>query len=160
MRRPLLISAVLALSVTVAACGSGESASSSKPKQTVAVEMTDNAFSKPVIEVTAGEPVEITFTNTGKVDHEAIVGDAAMQMAHEKEMSQTSTTEMGGMDETTTMGGMGHGTASSAEALTVKPGKTGTLTYTFKKSDDGILIGCHEPGHYDSGMKIKVSVKA
>lgn len=150
MRRPLLISAVLVLTLTVAACGSGESASSGKPKQTIDIEMTDNAYSQEVLQVRAGEPVELTFKNEGKVDHEAIVGDEDMQDQHEEDMQAKEE-----------MDGMGHGGGSmDSDAITVKPGESGSLTYTFKASDDGIIIGCHEPGHYDSGMKMAVSVKA
>ncbi len=50
---------------------------------------------------------------------------------------------------------MHHG--GDSNAITVKPGKTGSLTYTFDKAGETI-IGCHENGHYDAGMKIAVTV--
>lgn len=45
----------------------------------------------------------------------------------------------------------GHG----QDGITVKPGKTAELTRTFATAGT-IEVGCHEPGHYASGMKIKV----
>ena len=73
--------------------------------------------------------------------HALLVGDAKAQTDHEKEMSN-----MGG--------GMNHG---SSDVLTVKPGKTASLTHTFDKAG-GLLIGCHEKGHYVGGMKLSVNV--
>lgn len=34
-------------------------------------------------------------------------------------------------------------------------GKTGTLTQTFAKSGT-VILGCHQSGHYDSGMKTTI----
>jgi uncharacterized cupredoxin-like copper-binding protein len=39
----------------------------------------------------------------------------------------------------------------------VAPGDTGELTYTFDEAGP-LEVGCHEPGHYDAGMKIAVNV--
>jgi uncharacterized cupredoxin-like copper-binding protein len=50
-------------------------------------------------------------------------------------------------------GGMSHD--GSGNAVTVEPGKTGELTYTFS-DDAAVVIGCHEPGHWTSGMKATV----
>ena len=52
--------------------------------------------------------------------------------------------------------GGGHG-GGDEEALTVDPGETGELTHTFEESGS-IEIGCHQPGHYNAGMKITVEV--
>jgi uncharacterized cupredoxin-like copper-binding protein len=43
------------------------------------------------------------------------------------------------------------------DAITVEPGKLGSLTHTFK-AGDGLAIGCHEPGHYAAGMKLAITV--
>lgn len=53
--------------------------------------------------------------------------------------------------------GGGHGGGSDADAITVEPGDTGELTHTFDESGE-FEIGCHEPGHYEAGMKIDVTV--
>ena len=47
------------------------------------------------------------------------------------------------------MGGMSHG---HDNAVSVKPGKTGSLTMTFAEAGT-LIVGCHEPGHYAAGMR-------
>ena len=78
---------------------------------------------------------------TGQVVHDAFIGDAAAQDAHEKEMRE------------------GHGEhGKEANAVSVKPGKSASLTHTFDKAGQ-LLIGCHEPGHYDGGMVGRIAVR-
>ena len=103
--------------------------------------MRDIAFSPASVTVPNGQPVRLVFHNTGKVAHDAFVGDEQAQMEHEREMGSA-------------MGGMRH---DSGDAITVEPGKTGSLTHTFR-SGDQLLVGCHQPGHYAAGMKIAVTV--
>ena len=31
------------------------------------------------------------------------------------------------------------------------------MTYTFK-GGESLLIGCHQPGHYEAGMKVSLTV--
>lgn len=52
---------------------------------------------------------------------------------------------------------LGHMAHGHDNALSVEPGDTGSLTMTFA-SAGSIVIGCHEPGHYDAGMKAKLTV--
>lgn len=58
-------------------------------------------------------------------------------------------------------GGMetdGGGSSDAGEdGVTVEPGDTGELTYTFSEGDE-LLIGCHQEGHYEAGMKVMVNV--
>lgn len=133
---------VAALGVT--ACGSGESATSPSATKTINVTMTDNKFTPSSLTVEKGQKVVFRFTNDGKVDHEAILGTEAEQVDHEEEMRGGSA-----------MGGMDHG--GPAEAITVKPGKTATLTRTFDNAGT-MTIGCHVAGHYASGMKATINV--
>jgi uncharacterized cupredoxin-like copper-binding protein len=85
------------------------------------------------------------------VTHEAILGDDAMQMAHHAEMTAST----GAMAND----GMGHSGSSetSAFAVTVEAGKTGELTHKFTESGT-VLIGCHEPGHWEAGMKATIKI--
>ena len=53
------------------------------------------------------------------------------------------------------MGGMYHG--GDSEVLTVEPGDTGELSYTFDEAGP-VQIGCHEPGHFEAGMVLDVEV--
>lgn len=133
---------IVALALLGAACGSGSDNSNAQGRA-IRITMTDNKFSPSSVEVTKGETVTFSFVNDGKVDHEALLGDDTAQKTHEKDMAD------GG-----SMGGMDHG---GSDVLSVKPGKTGTLTHTFDATGS-TLIGCHEPGHYTSGMKLVVNV--
>ncbi|MEO6627127.1 MAG: cupredoxin domain-containing protein [Aquihabitans sp.] len=135
---------LVATALGVTACGSGESATSPSATKTIDVTMTDNKFTPSSLTVDTGQKVVFRFTNDGKLDHEALIGTKAEQDDHEDEMSGGSA-----------MGGMDHGGA--AEAITVKPGKTATLTRTFDTAGT-MIIGCHVPGHYESGMKATINV--
>lgn len=44
-----------------------------------------------------------------------------------------------------------------SEAITVDPGDRGELTYAIGETGS-VLIGCHQPGHYDAGMMVEVTV--
>ena len=135
---------VLPALVILAACGSDDGSTDAGSGQgadrTIDVEMRDIAFSPTTIDVRTGETIRFSFKNTGQVEHDAFIGDAAAQDAHEKEMRE-------GHDD--------HG--KEANAVSVKPGKSASLTHTFDTPGQ-VLIGCHEPGHYVGGMKITVNV--
>lgn len=136
--------AATAILVT-AACGGSEddgSSEASPSDKTVEVTMVDTAFEPDQLTVQRGETITFRFTNEGKVEHEAYIGDKEDQAEHEEDMSS---------------GEMHHGDENEG-AVEVKPGKTGTITHTFEKAG-AIQIACHEPGHYAAGMKIDVTVE-
>ncbi len=135
-----------ALFLVIVAVGGacGKDASTSKAAtRVVKITMTDNAFSPSSVDVTKGATVRFVFTNKGGALHEALVGDAAIQMDHESSMN----------------GGAKAGMHDHSNAVTVKPGKTASITHTFSNVG-ALLIGCHEPGHYTSGMKMTLNVTA
>ncbi|HZQ78125.1 MAG TPA: plastocyanin/azurin family copper-binding protein [Acidimicrobiia bacterium] len=133
--------AALAVAVTfTAACGGNGGRKAAPASRTVDIEMHDIKYEPSSVQVKAGETVRFVFHNAGQIDHDAYIGDEAAQMGHEKEMKG-----MGGMHK------------STADAITVAPGKTGELTHTFTKGQS-VLIGCHQPGHYAAGMKVTVDV--
>jgi uncharacterized cupredoxin-like copper-binding protein len=148
-----------ALALVAAGCGSDSKTGSN----VVEVKMTDNAFSPATFDAKAGKTVTFHFTNDGKVVHEAIIGDQAAQDEHEKEMAggaDSDSMHSGSMDS----GSMGSGHMANAHdesmksgEVTVQPGESADLKYTFSKSGT-VIIGCHEPGHYKSGMKATVTV--
>ncbi len=145
MRPRLVVFALIAVvAVAAAACGSpGESSTNAGGgSRTIDIDMRDTAFSPKHITVPAGQEVRLVFHNRGKVAHDAFVGDEQAQMDHERAMSSSSSS----------MGDMHHG---DSDALTVQPGDSGMLTHTFRAGDE-VLIGCHQPGHYASGMKVTV----
>jgi uncharacterized cupredoxin-like copper-binding protein len=106
----------------------------------VLVTMTDAmTFAPDPIRVKAGVPITFIVTNAGLIVHEFVIGTEAEQADHAAEM---------------TTGGMGHG---HDNAISVEPGGTGSLTMTFAAAGS-IVVGCHEPGHYDAGMKATLDV--
>ena len=151
VRRLPLIAATVAIATLVAACGntreSGsattvDAAATPAGTPTVDVAMQDIKFDQTTLTVTAGETIDFRFTNTGKIAHDAFIGDNDAQMEHEREMSQ--------------MGNMSH--SADEAAITVQPGAAGELAYTF--TEPGTYeVGCHQPGHYGAGMKIEVIVE-
>jgi uncharacterized cupredoxin-like copper-binding protein len=140
------------LAFSAAACGDGDAAERNGPTaEVVTVNMTDNAFTPSKLEVKSGEETTFRFRNTGKVVHEAIVGTAEEQAEHEADMNGQAAEQ-----DDRDMDGMDHG-GSDNDALSVEPGEAGELTHTFEEPGE-LLIGCHEPGHYEAGMKITVTV--
>ncbi len=140
MRSAPIALAGIVLVLAAGACSSDDDGA--EASRTIEIEMQDIAYSPETVSVTAGETVRFVFTNTGEVVHDAFIGDEAAQVDHEAESD-----EHGG----------GHGDDDS-DAITVEPGETGELTHTFTAEDDGVLIGCHEPGHYDAGMRLTIDV--
>jgi uncharacterized cupredoxin-like copper-binding protein len=130
--------------------------------RTIEVDMADNEFRPARVEVAAGEPVRFVFSNEGEATHDAVVGDEAAQAAHEDEMRAAEPEgDMG--EDMGDDGGMAHGSDGGSDdeagAITVEPGDTGELTHTFAAGDE-VLVGCHEPGHYDAGMRLTIDVTA
>lgn len=146
--RPRHIVLTTALSLIVAACsGTGSTPSPSSPaasdgvaEQTIEVNLTDGFKMEPAeMTVRVGQPVTFVVTNTGVIVHEFYLGDEAMQAEQEDLMRS---------------GAMAHDTA---EGISLEPGETKELTYTFTTAGQ-TLAGCHEAGHYAAGMKATITV--
>lgn len=140
MRRLLLL---LAAALFMGACGSGDDAPAVAPAgedRTIEVEMRDIAFAPTAFDVRAGEKVRFVFRNTGQVTHDALIGDQAAQEAQERAMREGD-------------GNQGRG----SNAVSVAPGKTAQLVYTFDRPGQ-LVLGCHQPGHYTGGMKAAINV--
>jgi uncharacterized cupredoxin-like copper-binding protein len=113
--------------------------------RTVEVAMTEFRFTPDHVTVAAGETVRLVFRNEGTVVHDAFLGDEMAQEDHEREMRE----------------GAGHGPGTMGAgpgAITVEPGRTGTITHTFS-AGERLLVGCHQPGHWAAGMKLAVTVR-
>lgn len=89
----------------------------------------------------AGQTVTFRVANVGQLDHDFTLGDAHTQQAHAEEMAA--------MDD------MDHGPVEPA--MTIPSGETGEMTWAFTQPGE-ILIGCHIPGHYESGMRGTVTI--
>jgi uncharacterized cupredoxin-like copper-binding protein len=89
------------------------------------------------LEVTEGETIEFVVINEGGIRHEFLIGDDKKQQEYEQGMRQ------GGHEE--------HGNESNG--VSVEPGAEKSFVFTVPKSDGPLLFGCHEPGHYQGGMR-------
>ena len=153
--RRTLVVAALALLVAACSAGGGSARAASQPVHTegaaspaeasalatrIEVRLTDTLRIEPSpMTVPTGVPVTFVVTNTGSLDHEFYLGDEAAQLEHETEMQA---------------GAMRH---DDPEGITVPPGETRELTYTFEAPGD-TLAGCHVAGHYIGGMKATITV--
>ena len=114
----------------------------------VRVVMNDRFRYQPAsITVRAGRRVTFAVHNAGKLPHEFILGDRATQLDHEHQM-QAAPPGTGHAH----MHDMAAASPSGAGALTVPPGETRRLTWTFD-TPGIVLYGCHVLGHWAAGMK-------
>jgi len=151
----LLITALAAAAMLAGtACGgsdsAGERTSTEDPQaeaRDVHLSMVDNAYSPSTVDVEEGETVRFIFHNDGSVKHDAVIGDAATQDMHEQEVRAAG-------EGAVAADAMSHG---PVPAITIEPGQTGELVHTFDEAGQ-MIVGCHEPGHYDAGMQIAVAV--
>ena len=140
-----------AVVLTAVACGGDDDETASGtaeavPDRVVEVEMTDRLeFSPETLTVTGGETIKFVFKNTGKLPHDALIGDSHAQQEHEVGAAA----------------GEGHDDHHHGEEpppyVLVPPGDTEELTHTFTTPGE-VLIGCHQVGHWAAGMKMAVSV--
>lgn len=158
--RMTLVSAAVAFSAFAVAGGSGahshdhgagqheHSSVAGKPgsaqqvKRTIDVTMSDNMrFNPSRITVKKGETVRFIVRNAGQIPHEFVLGSAAELKAHAAMMRQHPN--------------MKH---EDPNAVTVAPGKTGELIWTFTTSGN-VDVACLIPGHFEAGMVGQVAVK-
>jgi uncharacterized cupredoxin-like copper-binding protein len=122
----------------------GEPGKSNKAARTVTIAMTDGTFEPSALEVKVGETIRFVVTNTGELDHDFTLGDAATEKAHRAEMAEMA--EKGGE--------MQH---DDPNAVVVKPGETKALTWKFTRAGR-LEFDCDVPGHYEAGMAGTISV--
>jgi uncharacterized cupredoxin-like copper-binding protein len=123
------------LAVTLAACSP---ASGGEPgEQTVRVRLHYSRFHPQAFAFEAGTTVTFVVENADPIDHEFILGDEGVQLAHERGTEAYHPPRPGEM--------------------TVPAGEIATTTYRFTEAGE-LIIGCHLPGHYAYGMQAVVRV--
>jgi len=105
---------------------------------TVEIPIRYSQFERTEVTVRAGQPVTFVVRNGDPIDHEWIVGDAAVHDRH-----RTGTESV-------------HG--SRPTEVSVGAGTTATTTVTFTKPGTYLYI-CHLPGHEAYGMVGTLLVK-
>jgi uncharacterized cupredoxin-like copper-binding protein len=142
---PLLLSALLA----PAAFAHGDEdhgaigapGQAGKVSRTVNVDMTDKMrFAPSSVSVSQGETIRFVVKNSGQLKHEFVLGTAKELKEHYEVMKKFPEMEH-----------------SDPNMVTVAPGKTGEVIWQFTKAGR-VEFACLQPGHYDAGMKGKVTV--
>ena len=111
----------------------------------VEIGMEDIRFSVEELEFTVGERVLFVFENVGAAPHEALIGDMHVQDEHEEEMKAGG----GHHDD-----GGHHGDLSM---LSLESGESGSFVHEFTEAGE-LWMGCHVPGHWDAGMRTRITV--
>lgn len=120
----------------------GEPADAANTDRVVEIDTTDDLVFIPAeLTVTTGETITFRIVNDGTITHDFTLGDEATQQEHAEEMAE--------------MGGMAH---DQPNTVTVAAGETKELTWTFTQTGT-VLLGCHQPGHYEAAMKGQISIE-
>jgi uncharacterized cupredoxin-like copper-binding protein len=106
---------------------------------TVHVDIHDSAFSISTLHVQPGTLVRFLIRNDDPIDHEFILGDAAVHAAHERGKALVHPPVPG--------------------EVSLLPGQLGETFYKFDQPAR-YLFACHFPGHLAYGMKGWVIVDA
>jgi uncharacterized cupredoxin-like copper-binding protein len=122
----------------------GEPGKPSQVDRVVKIEIKNMRFDPSQISVKSGETIRFFVTNSDQIDHEFVIGDAASQAEHRKEMAEMMT--------------MGHVMKhTDPNAVSVTTGETKTLVWKFSRSGK-FEIDCNVAGHFEAGMSGIVDV--
>ncbi len=114
-----------------------------KAVRTIAVDMSDRMrFTPAALTVKQGDTVKFIIRNSGKAQHEFVLGTMAELKKHSELMKQHP--------------GMEHDEPYMAH---VAPGKTQTIVWQFTRPGE-FNFGCLLPGHFEAGMVGNISVTA
>lgn len=129
--------AALAIGTVAGAAGVGLRDEAVEPR-TIEIEMRYSRFVPSTIDVEPGETVRFVVRNADPIDHEFILGDAALQRRHERGTEAYHPPRPGEMS--------------------VPPQTTAVTTYTFPEEPGSLIVGCHLPGHYAYGMRADIEI--
>ena len=127
-----LVATIIGLALVACAPASGDVG-----EETVHVRLRYSRFQPSTFSFDSGTTVTFVVENADPIDHEFILGDRAVQIAHERGTEAYHPPRPGEM--------------------TVPAGETLSTTYTFTQPGD-LTLGCHLPGHYAFGMRAVVRV--
>jgi uncharacterized cupredoxin-like copper-binding protein len=136
-----LVSLVLLLAISAAACGGGDDQLEAADEHTIV--MSDFAFDPDTVAVPAGAEITITLENVGSVEHEWVVLKGGVRVESESELPD---------DEETLLADFVYWEAE------VDAGESGTFTFTAP--DPGVYqVICAIPGHLSAGMEGRLQVR-
>ncbi len=110
-------------------------------------------FTPDSIQVLAGETIRFVIRNKGKLAHEMVLGNAQAIAAHAQEMQAMAAAGNTGHQQHQ------HGGGAGAIAVSVPAGEVREWVVKFDEAIE-LEIACLVPGHYEAGMKGKLSVQA
>lgn len=109
--------------------------------RTVQIEMNDKMrFIPAKIAVRKGETIRFKLKNSGKMDHEFVLGTKQELEKHNDLMEKFPEMEH-----------------DDPNMIIVAPGKTGEIIWHFTKNGQ-VSFACLLPGHFDAGMKGNIKV--
>jgi len=109
--------------------------------RTIEVDMTDNMrFTPSDIKARQGETIRFLIRNSGSIKHEFVLGTEKELKEHYEIMKKNPEMEH-----------------SDPNMLTLAAGQSGEVIWQFTKAGK-VDFACLQPGHYEAGMKGKVSV--
>lgn len=173
---PLVLAAGTLLGATAAVAGGahtgghgtqleiGRPADATKATRTVNVVMKDNLYEPESVSVRTGETIRFVIKNEGEFVHEFNIGTPAMHAAHQEEMMmmvEHGALEPDKLNRAKMKMDMGGGKTmdhNDPNSVLLEPGESAEIVWTFTKTAD-LEFACNVPGHYDSGMVGKLSIK-
>ncbi|MEL0630394.1 hypothetical protein V6256_12325 [Psychromonas aquatilis] len=118
----------------------GMPATGAKPNKIVYVMLSDDmkiTFKKEV-KIEPNDIVQFVVMNTGKIDHEFMIGSEKEQLKHHAMMEK-----------------MQHVKDEPGNAVMVKPGKAEEITWHFH-GENNVEFACNITGHFEAGMVKKI----
>ena len=120
----------------------GRAADATKATRGITIDMSDRLrFTPAEVSVRKGEMVRFAVSNSGKLEHEFVLGTLPELKEHARIMQQHA--------------GMAHDAPHMAR---VPPGKARSLTWQFTESGE-FYYGCLVPGHFEAGMLGRIVVR-
>ena len=140
----------------------GEQGKSSEVNRTIEIKMYDNYYEPSEIKIKKGETIKFIVHNYGELVHEFNIATKEMHIKHQPEMmkmveheillpnkiDKKKMKEMAKKDHA-----MGH---SHSNSVLLEPNESDELIWKFNTSID-LEAACNVPGHYDSGMIVKIN---
>jgi len=120
----------------------GRAADAAQATRSIAIDMSDRLrFTPAEIGVRKGEVVRFVVSNSGKLEHEFVLGTWSQLKEHAHLMQHHPA--------------MAHDAPNMAH---IAPGKARRMTWQFTDSGE-FYYGCLVPGHFEAGMVGKISVR-
>ena len=140
----------------------GEKGKLSEVNRTIEIKMYDNYYEPKEISIKKGETIKFIVYNYGELVHEFNIATKEMHIKHQPEMmkmvehqilladkiDKKKMKEMAKKDHS-----MGH---SHSNSVLLEPNQSAELIWKFS-TDINLEAACNVPGHYQSGMVVKIN---